>query len=322
MGTENRVGAAVRRLVDQGVLTEAQLGAVAAAIEEDRAESRPPLGRVLAETAAYAGAGLLLGGVGLVVASSWEDLARVGRVCLLAVVSVLLVVAGLWSAGGRGALFRRGEGPRTARVRLACALFALTSVSVTGMVGVALDNSSGSGNGLVLAFLAGLAVAVLGYAAVPSVLGLLACSIFSPIAVLALIDEWTDASDTWLSIGVLAVGIAWFALTRAGVIAETWAGYLAALVISVIAAQTLDFDHDHWAYVVTALIAIACFALYATHRSLVLVIGGGLALALAVTEAVARWTDNNLAAAVTVVVLGAIVLAVAAYLLTREKSTD
>lgn len=316
MTTENGVGSAVRRLVDQAVLTEAQYEAVVAALAQERA--RPPLSRVLAEIAAYAGAGLLFGGIGLVFGSSWDELARLGRFALLAVITAVLVGAGLWAAGGPGALFVRSRGPRTARYRLASALFALTSVSVAGMVAVLGDEHSD--NAAVLACLAGLAVAALGYAALPSVVTLLAAAFFSPIAVAAVLEEWANAETVWTCAGVLVVGGVWFALTRLGVIAETWAGYLFAIVISVIAAQSMAIDTDGWSYAMTAVVAVVCFVLYVRQQSLVLVIGGGIALAIAITEAVADWTENELAAAVTVVVLGIVVLATAAYLLTRGKS--
>ncbi|MEU2032101.1 DUF2157 domain-containing protein [Nocardia amamiensis] len=312
MVRDDRAGAAVGRLVADGVLSREQADAVLAALAVEQAAAAR--GKVLAEIAAYLGAGLVFGGIFLVMASSWEDLGRPVRVGVLAVVAAGLLFGGVLLAG---ALFtrRRANG---ARARLAAALFALASVALAGAVGTAFEGGSVDA-AWVFACLAGAVVAVLGYLALPSVLGMLVCACFVPAAVAGMLTEVFDLDEVWGSVAVLLLGGAWFALTRIGALFETQVGYLIAIVTSVAAAQSIDVDGRTWAYVLTALVALVCFGLYATQRSSVLVIGGAVSVALAAGEAVAEWTEDALGAAAVVVAIGAITLTFGAFQLTRSQ---
>ncbi|MGW5140479.1 DUF2157 domain-containing protein [Nocardia beijingensis] len=315
MVSDGRAEAAIGRLVADGVLTRDQADAVLAALAVERAAASAR-GKVLAEIASYVGAGLLFGGIALVAASSWDALDRPVRVGVLAVVAAGLLLGGVLLAGlpsGRG-------NARSARGRLAAALFALGAVALAGAVGTALDGADGA---WVFACAAGAVIAVLGYLALPSVLGMLVCACFVPAAVAGALTDLFDLDDMWAAVAVLLLGAGWFALTRIGAMADLRVGYLIAIVTSVAAAQSLD--GRAWAYGVTAVIAVLCFALYTTQRSAVLVIGGGVAIAIAAGEAVSQWTGDSLGAAAVVVALGAITLAVGAFRLARprrEKEND
>ncbi|MBF6077250.1 DUF2157 domain-containing protein [Nocardia beijingensis] len=315
MVSDGRAEAAIGRLVADGVLTRDQADAVLAALAVERA-AVSARGKVLAEIASYVGAGLLFGGIALVAASSWDALDRPVRVGVLAVVAAGLLLGGVLLAGlpsGRG-------NARSARGRLAAALFALGAVALAGAVGAALDGADAA---WVFACAAGAVIAVLGYLALPSVLGMLVCACFVPAAVAGVLTDLFDLDDMWAAVAVLLLGAGWFALTRIGAMADLRVGYLIAIVTSVAAAQSLD--GRAWAYGVTAVIAVLCFALYATQRSAVLVIGGGVAIAVAAGEAVSQWTGDSLGAAAVVVALGAITLAVGAFRLARprrEKEND
>ncbi|WP_067803246.1 DUF2157 domain-containing protein [Nocardia beijingensis] len=315
MVSDGRAEAAIGRLVADGVLTRDQADAVLAALAVERA-AVSARGKVLAEIASYVGAGLLFGGIALVAASSWDALDRPVRVGVLAVVAAGLLLGGVLLAGlpsGRG-------NARSARGRLAAALFALGAVALAGAVGAALDGADAA---WVFACAAGAVIAVLGYLALPSVLGMLVCACFVPAAVAGVLTDLFDLDDMWAAVAVLLLGAGWFALTRIGAMADLRVGYLIAIVTSVAAAQSLD--GRAWAYGVTAVIAVLCFALYATQRSAVLVIGGGVAIAVAAGEAVSEWTGDSLGAAAVVVALGAITLAVGAFRLARprrEKEND
>ncbi|MGX1806604.1 DUF2157 domain-containing protein [Nocardia sp. NPDC055321] len=105
MSGDRAVGVALARLVEQGVLSGAQRDAVVAEVARERAD-RASGGRWLAEVAAYAGAGLVLGGVVLLLDSAWDDLGKVAQLGVMAVVIVGLVAGGYAVAGGRAALFR------------------------------------------------------------------------------------------------------------------------------------------------------------------------------------------------------------------------
>ncbi|MBF6337557.1 DUF2157 domain-containing protein [Nocardia abscessus] len=329
MVRDERAGAALGRLVSEGVLSKDQADAVLAALAVERA-SAVARGKVLAEIAAYVGAGLLFGGIFLVASASWDDLGRPVRVGVLAVVSAGLLLGGVLLGGVLlgGVLLTGVRSRRTsvhsARARLAAVLFALGSVALAGSVGTALEGG-GSDAAWVFACVAGAVIAVLGYLALPSVVGMLVCACFVPAAVAGLLTEVIDLDDIWGSVAVLLLGGVWFALTRVGALIDIRVGYLIAIITSVAAAQSVDVDGRAWAYGLTALVALICFALYATQRSAVLVIGGGVAIALAAGEAVSDWTDDSLGAAAVVVAIGAITLAVGAFRLARpwrEKKAD
>lgn len=314
--------AALRPLVESGTLTEQQLDAVLGALAEPPA--RPARTKVLAEIAAYTGAGLLLTGIALVLAASWEDLARTGRVAILALITVVVAVIAVAVAGGPAALFgsiRDRAAERThvpaARTRLAAVLFALTAALAAGTVGSAIEDGN-TDSAWVYACIAGLIAAVIGYLALPSMVGILVCAVFSVAVVSGVITDFAELDDGWVGAGILLLGVVWAALTRLGAFAERWAGYLIAVVSAVFGAQSSgEYDSMVLAYWLTALVAVLCFALYLTERSWVLVLGGAGALALAAAEAVWDWTDGSVAAAGAVLILGALILGAGGYLLTR-----
>ncbi|MVU82247.1 DUF2157 domain-containing protein [Nocardia sp. ET3-3] len=314
MSDDQTVGAALGRLVDDGVLTAEQRDAVVAALEQQRA--RPPAGRVLAEIAAYAGAGLLLGGIVLLMDSAWGRLDRLGQALALAFVTALLVVAGVVLAGPKQ-LFTERRPVRTTRMRLAAALFALATLSSAGFVAV-LQADTDDGN-WVWAVLVAAVVAVAGYRALPSLLGLVAVVGFGTWAVGGMLESWAHAPDFVVGIAVLAMGGMWLALSRIGLAVPSWAGYAGGIVIGVIGAEFAD---RNWLWVVAMvlLMGAACFALYVTDRSPVLVLGGGFCVAAAVTRAVWHWTDHSTGAAAVIVLIGAVLLGIAGMRLVRDHS--
>ncbi|WP_029902965.1 DUF2157 domain-containing protein [Nocardia brasiliensis] len=306
---------ALRRLVTDGVLTEAQYAAVVDALAAR--EQRPP-GKVVAEIAAYIGAGLVFGGIALVIGSSWDDLARAGQVAVLFAVSLGLVLGAVAVVGGPAQMFGRAE--TGSRTRLASALLALAAGSVAGMVGTALDHSSADAG--TWAVLAALLTAALGYIAVPAVLGMLACGVCSAAVVPGLLGDLAGATDTWVGFGLLAVAGIWFALTGFGAFVETWLGYVIAVAIALLGAVVVEADGRPWAFLLSVLVAGVCFGMFAQRRSTVLVVGGALAVALAAGQAVTELTDNPLAVAVTVLAIGALVLGGGAFLLVRSPKSE
>ncbi|MCP2289048.1 DUF2157 domain-containing protein [Nocardia amikacinitolerans] len=313
MAYEQRVGAALRQLVDGGVLSAEQRDAVLAAVAAEEDAARPSGGKLLAEVAAYAGAGLLLGGVVLFIGAAWDDLARVGRVAVLAVVAIGLGLGGV-ALAGRAALFRAPT--PTARVRLAAVLFASSAAAVTGALGSGIDYS-GSDEAWVLALSVGLVVAVVGYLALPSVVGMLACAAFSAPVVVGVLGELLGLDDFWVGLGLFALGLAWLLLTAMGAFVEAWAGYLLGIAIALLGAHLIDFGRELWSAVLTALVAFLCFALYPTRRSAVLMIGGAGAVALAIADAVTE-LSGGLGAAGFVLIVGAVLLAAGVIALTRS----
>lgn len=317
MGIEDRSVAALGRLVDEGVLSEAQRDAVARALAAER--TRPDsAGKLLAEIAAYIGAGLMFGALALLLTSSWDDLQRTGRVVIFALVSAGLALGGTVLAGGVSTLF--STAPHTPRRRLATVLYALASASVVVTVGSAIDDGN-SDTAWIYACIAGFVVAVLGYLALPSVIGICTAAGFGAVVVPGVLAGIFDLRETWVGLGLLALAAIWFALTRFGAISESWAGYLVAILISAAGTVTVDNDLEQWGVLLTAAVAVACFALHATQRSAVLVIGGSAMVALAAGMAVAFWFDDEPGVMVAILIIGALVLATGALLLTRSPKT-
>jgi uncharacterized membrane protein YeaQ/YmgE (transglycosylase-associated protein family) len=249
-------------------------------------------------------------------------------VAILALISVVIAVIAIAVAGGPSTLFwslRDRDRDRTGsaahlpatRTRLATVLFALTAALVAGTVGSAIEDGN-TDSGWVYACIAGLIAAVVGYLALPSLVGILACAAFSAAVVSGVITDFAELRDGWPGFGVLLLGVVWGVLTRLGAFGERWAGYLIAVLFAVFGAQFAgEYDTMVIAYLLTALVAVLCFALYLTERSWVLVLGGAVAIAIAAAEAVWDWTDGSVAAAGTVLILGAVVLGAGGYLLTR-----
>lgn len=326
----SRAPAGLRRLVDQEVLTSAQLSAVLAALEEDNTPPRVARSGSFAEVAAYTGAALLLSGVGLVIAASWNEFAQIGRVLLFVCVAMVFVGVGAWLAGP-GALFvmmRRGgakngetaAGARwsasryrahSVRARLAAVLFIASAISVASAVGSGLDGTEGD----VAWAWAGIAAsvsAVAGYLALPSLPGVFACAIFAAFAVSSGMDELLGTGSTGVGVGLLVLGLIWLVLTRFGVVTESWAGYSVGVVTAILGAQNMTTSAIPAApaasYLLTGLVALVSFGLYFGDRSWSLLLGGAAALTVAAVEAVWHSTDGSLGAAGVVLVIGAAVL--------------
>lgn len=316
MTVDREVGAALARLVGDGVLTGDQRDAVLDAVAWERAARHAP-GRLLAEIAAYAGAGLVLAGLVVLLDSSWDDLGTAGKLSTLVLVSAGLIAGGIALAGGRSGLFQADGYARTGSTRLAATLFALAPVSAALLVGLAIDEQGGD-NAFVWAALAGTGLALLGYTALPSLMGLLACAWFSAPAVAAMLMVWADLDDFGMGIGLLVLAGIWFAAARSGRAVPAWAAYVIAMVIAVVGAELTGDLHTGWAVAFLLATAATSFALYFTDRQPVLVLGGGALVTVAVVQAVWEWTDHSVGAAVLILVAGAAVLGVGAVRLARS----
>ncbi|GAB4583494.1 hypothetical protein Ntsu_13260 [Nocardia sp. IFM 10818] len=312
------MGAVLGRLVDQGVLTGAQRDAVLAALEQERA-ARASGGRVIAEIAAYAGAGLVLGGLLMLVDSSWEDLGRLSRVLVLAVIALGTTGAGIWLAGGPKGLFRRGGGAHSVPTRLAAVLFVVATIAFTSLVGFALDGR-GDDEAWVAAAVVGALCAIAGYAALPSLIGLLAVAFFGGAAVGGVIMDWADLDEIWGAVGFVALSGIWFAVTRSGRAAPAWAGYGVAILTGIVGGILAEDTHVGWAVALTLLVAVTCFALYSAERNPVLVIGGGICVTIAVLQAIWELFDQAVGLAAVVLLVGAVVLGFAGFRLTRDRT--
>ncbi|WP_278314776.1 hypothetical protein [Lolliginicoccus levis] len=293
--------AKLSELVDSGVLREDQREAVIAALEAGHREERgQSVRRVLAEVAGYIGGALVVAGAVLLLGLAWEDLSRDARALILGVTSLVLIIAAVGFAGGVRALPTDGN---SARERLGAALFAGASVTIAFAPGTFVTSQAGMWSGV-----AGLIVAVCAYIAMPALVTLAACAVMSVVAVVGTLGD-LHVAEEFMAVGLVMLGIGWLVVAARSVVAPAWAGFLVGVVIAVAGSQfALGADYEAWAYSLAAVVAVACFVLFSATRSPLLVIGGVVATALAVSEAVWHWTGGAIGGAAAVLIAGAVLL--------------
>lgn len=300
---------ALRRLVDEGALTREQGEAVRQALAAAEPARRGGAGW-LVEIAGYAGGGLMIGGVALFVAASWETLSRVERSGLLAGFALAFVVAGLVVAGGpRAVPGLSAAGGSGVRRRIVGVLFALAAVPAAVSVGVATDRYSGLAGAAV-----GLVVAVAGWAVVATVPGALMAAAMSFVVTTEGLDEVLTFTPLRAAGMFLAVGTVWMVATVVGPVRPRWLGFATGAGFALFGAQQplADDATAVWAYGLTLGVALASFLLYRWQRQLVLLVAGIVGVTLAVPEAVADVTNGALGGSVILLVAGAVLVGASA----------
>ncbi|MFF2088471.1 DUF2157 domain-containing protein [Nocardia sp. NPDC058176] len=315
MAREYRVGTALERLVASGVISAEQRTAIVRAVDERERARRAPAGRVIAEIVAYLGAGLVAAGLVLFLDRAWIEIARTGRVVLLVVVAGCAIGGAVVLADGWRGVFRRVPIASAGRVRLAAVLLALAAGAVTGAVATAFDTRGPDW----AAPIAGLLVAVFGYLLVPSLLGMVVVAVFGVASIVEVTSGVFVARSPWQGIALLAFGAVWFALAAARLLVLDWAGYLIGGIVAVIGAQSVTLGESLWRPLLTGLIGVLCLAFHLFRREAVLVLGGATAVAIAVGQLVADYTDGGPAVASAVLGVGTVVLTVGVLVLNTRS---
>ena len=301
---------AVRRLVSDGTLTAEQGEAVVAALAG--AGAAPSRGW-LVEAAGYVGGALLLAGGTLLVGASWDELGRPGRFVVLLAATVALVGAALIAGGGLAAL-RAAED--SARRRIASVLLALASGTAALAVGVAVADHGGLAGGAV-----GLGLAVLAYALVPSLPVLVAATVLSALTAAAFVDDVLGFAPLRIGLALIVVGAVWAGLGLGGVVRHREGALVLGAGIALIGAQLPNGEATAaWAYALTLLVALGCFAAYTVERSVPLLVMGVIGVTLAAVEAVADWTEGAVGGASLVMIAGAVLLVASGVALRRRRS--
>jgi hypothetical protein len=308
----------LRSLVDNGVLLPEQGEAVGTALT--RASTRGD-GRAswLVEAAGYVGGGLMLGGVTLFVATSWDELTRYSRSALLAAFALLFVAIGVAAAGGPRGIRRLATGDHAARRRIVGVLFGLAAVPAALATAVAVDAPhAGSYAGLV-----GFAVALAGMLLVPTVAGLVAAAFMSVVAVASFGKEVLHASDLNMGLLLIVVGVAWAVLAVLRLLPSVPVGLSIGTGLGLIGAQVPLFSDASapWGYGLTFAFAVACFVAYRWQRSAVLLVAGVLGSTLAVPEAVTDWTDGAVGGSMVLLLAGAVLVGASAIGLRIRRAT-
>jgi len=296
---------ALQRLVDDGTLSADQAAAVRTGLEA-AGEAPTPARGWLIEAVGYLGGALTFAGAALLVGLSWEELSRPGRVLVLAAVTVVLAAAAIVIGGGPLKVRGLAAGDSTVRRRVVSVLLALSAGTAALAAGVAVED-----NGFLVGSAVGLVLAAALYAFLPGLPVLLAAGVLSLTTGIALVNELGDGTNLQTGLLLVAIGAGWVALGLTGVLPQRTAGAVVGAVIALFGAQQPLFGggDEPWAYLLTLLVALGCFAAYTVDRSLLLLATGVIAMTLVVSEAVADWTNGALGGAAAVLTAGAVLLA-------------
>lgn len=304
MRTTTADEAALRRLVEQCVISPRQAAAVREAIEESREPTFSA--RWLAEVAAYVGGVFILGGGLLVLATAWDDMTDPGRSAMLGAVALLLAAAGIAVAPGVAGLRRLRAAEPGPRRRVVAVLFALAAIAAASAAGVLPDEHGGIAAGTV-----GLLVAAAGYLVLPAAPGLLASIATSVILSISMVVDLGTDTPFRIGLCLALTGAAWMLLGALGVALPRAGAMGIGAVLAIYGAQQIRGDPaaEPWSYGLTAAVGLACFALYRWQRAPVLLVVGVLAMAVAAPEAVWDWTGGAAGGGLVLMVAGAALLA-------------
>jgi hypothetical protein len=292
---------ALTGLVTAGVISAEQAAAVRAAVWPAEATGA---GRVhwVVELAGYLGGGLMIGGVALVLNARWAELSIAAKTSMLGGFAVVLIVAAVLIAGGPAGIRRLARGPSNPRRRVVGALLALVSVPTAFAVAALNPDTRTDTWGAVIGFV----VSVVAVAVLSTPIGVLIAGGMSVAALTALIGELQEPSALTVGLLVLGLGVAWLVVTLVGMVRPRPLGLVIGGALAIVGAQLpLDGGTEVWAYVLTTLVAIACFALYQVVRDLVLLIGGVVAVTLVVPEFVNDISGGAVEGAMIMLVAGA-----------------
>jgi hypothetical protein len=309
----------VDTLVARAILTPDQALAATEALSGPRmtgpATSADAAGRRrAAEIAGYVGGALVVSAAGLFLTTSWSSLARGQRLALLAGLALALAVAGAALIRGVDvARLRREADP--ARRRLVSTLWVGAAVCAGGAAyaAVAPFGSGETTTARLTGGLVALVVAVAGYALVPSLFG----QVTNWLAVwwvTATVAELLDVDyGNAFGVALVVLGAGWVALGALRVFRERETALALGVIMALFGAQTPLLDGTHAvAYVLTGVVAVACFAAQLRLRAWPLLAGGVAATTLVVPEAVRAATDDALPVTGVLLVAGLTLLAACA----------
>jgi hypothetical protein len=327
MSTSSSAARVVEALTAEGLLTAESEDRARAVVAGALGGPQPgaPSGSAmskLVEVVAYLGGALVLAAGFLFLATTWSDLSDTAQVVGLAVVAVVLAVAG-WVAAGRAQ-------PRPeARRRLGGTLFTGAAVAAGFAVGVAIEVSTDHSFGDVYwpglaGSLVAVAVAAAGYRVSSTAVGLL--GILGGVLGATMNVSGSIGGDESLYVGLssFVVGVVWLTLTELGMFDQRTIARALGVAVALFGAQVASFSDTA---VVGYLLCLAVVGvgvwLYLTRLDWPYLAGAVVAVTLVVPEAVSDWTDGSLGVVGGVLVAGITLLGAsfAGYRL-RQEATD
>jgi hypothetical protein len=263
------------------------------------------------ELAGYLGAALVGGAILLSAETVWTELGHGVRVGLLVSATLALILAGVALGGWTLPRMRvlSHTMPSTRR-RLVGVLFVIASIAGAATVLEMTWDADQVEPAWVPA--AGLLVAALGYAAVATLVGQIACWAWALWLVSTILGSG-DYDATFDGLKILGVGLVWLVLAWRGVWQERYAAVGLASGTALYGAQQIVMTGSaSLGYAVTALVGLGCFALFAATRNWLALATGVVAITLVVPEALLDWTDGSLGAAGALLAAGLALLGASA----------
>lgn len=254
----------------------------------------------------YVGATLILGGIAVLVGIYLPEPTQARSASLLAALTVVLGAVAMAVAGGPGHLHQMRVSRGSIRRNIGGILFVGAAGAAAGAAGLLAD-----GHAWFAASAFGVVVATVGYAALPTLPGLLAGAVMGMVLAISTVGE--IAPPTPLSVGaaLVAVGSVLIGLCVLGLVWHRDAGIAMGAVIALVGAQQplARADTVGWAYALTMLVGFACLMLYLDVVVTTLIIVGVLGLSVSVLEATWDVTSGPVGVAATLVATGAVLLA-------------
>lgn len=284
MAETRKLDAALDALVHDGSLSPAQADLVRTQYEstEEPSDSRKS---VLAEIAGYLGGAFVVIAVTIVTARQWVAFTELQRGSLFGALAIALFALGTF------------VGTSTAvKSRLAGLLFGLTAASTTGTLAIVDPNRDAP----TIAFLAGTAIALLGYYIVQTFVGhVVLYGYIFVTGIMALSDLIPDGAGMQLFVGgyLLALGGAWVYFTYRKYL-DGVLGYFFGGGTLFIATQVLFIQSEHLiSYLSMVAVAGASAWLYLRVHAWPLVLTAVLTTTVGVGEFVAETLGGSLGAA-------------------------
>ena len=292
MADARKLDAALDALVHDGSLSAAQADLVRTQYQatEEPSDSRKS---VLAEIAGYLGGAFVVIAVTIVTARQWEAFTELQRGILFGALAIALFALALFI------------GTSTAvKSRLAGLLFGLSAASTTGTLAIIDPNRDAP----TIAFLAGTAIALLGYYFVQTFVGHVVLFGYIFITgIMALSDLMPDGAGMAIYVGsyFLVLGGAWTFFTYRNYV-DRLLGYIFGGATLFIATQVLFIDAEHWlAYLSMIAVAGTTAWLYFRVHAWPLVLTAVLTTTVGVGEFVAETLGGSLGSALGLFAAGA-----------------
>lgn len=285
-------------LLDAARREQAERTVAAALTPAERPREEPHGGwPKLVEVVAYLGAALVVAAGFLLLMQQWDDLSETGRVLSLALVTVVLAIAGVIA-------MRAGEPGGAAddvRRRLTSTLLTAAAGGAGLTVGYWLDlRLDPDWQDLYWPAVAGAAIlatgAALVYLVAPTALGQLA--ILGGVVTVAtvLTDRIRDHEGVWVGTELLLIGLVWLAMAEARWFRELTVARVLGVAVALFGAQfpVIEGSVPWYGYLLTAGVVVLGVLLYLGRLAWPYLAAAVVGITLVVPEAVSDWTGGSL----------------------------